>query len=146
MGLFGHSCPQYWANSFPISCAVLGLDSCNYCSKWARPDSLPSSSYCLPQWHHSIRGCRIPSNLPPCKYIMLFQIFTYFSFMGEIVQSCKYLGLLDLAFQSSSSRCLVLILHRQLGNHGFHENQKEIIQVVFNYLCWSEERFLVNNA
>ena len=32
VGLSGHSSPQYWAGSSPIVCAVLALDSWNYCS------------------------------------------------------------------------------------------------------------------
>ena len=37
--------------------------------------------------------------------------------MKEILQSCGYVGLLGLDLQSNKSNCLVLILHRQLGNY-----------------------------
>ena len=39
-------------------------------------------------------GCGIPSDMPPCGSILFFTLFTKFSCIKKIVQSCKYIGLL----------------------------------------------------
>ena len=68
--LSGHSFPKLRANSFPVVCAVFALDSWKYCSGEQLPDSLISSSQCLPIWLHWVRGCGIPCYVPPCGKVI----------------------------------------------------------------------------
>ena len=43
-------------------------------------------------------------------------LYTLFSPVKKIVQFCRYVSLSGLALQSNSADCLVLMLHKQLGN------------------------------
>ena len=118
--MLGQRPPQYQVNSFQIVCTVLALDSWRYCPT--------SSSQCFPIWLHWIRGCGIPCDMPPCgkginlgwqHLIFHLTLFTLFNCIKKIVQFCKYVGLSDLAIQSNSFSCLVLLSHRELGNFRF---------------------------
>ena len=40
-----------------------------------------------------------------------------FNCVKEIVESCRYFGMSDLALQTNSCYCPELILHRQVGNN-----------------------------
>ena len=48
----------------------------------------------------------------------LFLLYTLFSCITKTVQSFRYVGLLGIALQKSSSSCLVLTLGRQFRNYG----------------------------
>ena len=50
-------------------------------------------------------------------YFNFTLLCTLFSYIGKTVQCYGYVGLLYFTVQSNNSSCLVLILHRQLGNH-----------------------------
>ena len=89
-------------------------------------------------WLHWVGGCGIPCDMPPCdkgihirSQHLIVYLFTLFHCMKKIVQSCKYVGLLGPALQSSGSTCLVLILHRQLGNS--FNSSYNIFQVNFEF-------------
>ena len=45
-------------------------------------------------------------------------LFTLFSCVKKIGESCGYVGLLSLTFQRNSSNCLALVPHRQLQSVG----------------------------
>ena len=52
-----------------------------------------------------------------CHFTPVLSLHTLFSCIMNIVQLCRYVRLSCLALQSDSSNCLVLIMHRQLGNY-----------------------------
>ena len=122
VGLSGHSSPQYQADSSPIVCVVLALDSWNYC----RPDS-PTTSQCLPCLASLITRKWNSQHVPPCgkgvnirwQHLIFFYLCTWFSCIKKIVESCLCWAV-GPALQSNSSNCLVLILHMQLGNFDMH--------------------------
>ena len=61
VGLSGHSYPHYWANSYPIVCTVLALDSCKYCWGEQGPAVQHHLLTVWTKWLHWIRG-----GVPPC--------------------------------------------------------------------------------
>ena len=64
VGLLGHSYPQYWANSSPIVCAVLAVDSWNYCSgEQAHKPNIFHSMFAL----HGLIDKEVESPVPPCS-------------------------------------------------------------------------------
>ena len=52
VGLLGHSFPQYQADSSPIVCVVLALDSWNYCS--GEQAQQPNNFFSMFAMHHFI--------------------------------------------------------------------------------------------
>ena len=108
--------------NFPIFCAVLALDSWNYCSGEEGPTAHYSKD-CLIffiQLNHFYktkikqRRCHPPYDNSLCHKVahVLFFIETMWGKHWE-----EDAGLSGLAMQSNSSNCLVLISHRQLGNY-----------------------------
>ena len=61
-------------------------------------------------------------------YCLNFHLFTLFSCIKKIVQSCGHVALSYLALQNNSFDCLVLIPHRQLGNL-YIKKQKTVMKV-----------------
>ena len=121
LGCWAITSPQYWANSSPIVCAVLALDS-GTISLDSRPNSPTSSSQCLPHmaslnkrnWNprcHLVAG---EFNMS-WQHLFYFKLFTQFNCIKKIRQSCECWAV-GPALQSNISNCLVLIPHRQLGN------------------------------
>ena len=108
--------PQYQANSSPIVCAVLALDSWNYCL----------ASLIKRKWNprcHLVAG----------EYSITWQHLT--SFIIDIVQLYKE----DWVKLCSSCNCLVLKPHRQLGNFTI-----VMYRNVFNITeFWIGNRFLL---
>ena len=120
LGLSCCSYPQYQANSSPIVCVVLTLDSWKYFSGKQGPivqnvNKIAQSS--LYSWTMYMN--EINKELPP--YVTLFATRWHTSSNSvKAIQSKHWeedVWLLDFAFQSNSFKCLVLIPHRQLGNH-----------------------------
>ena len=74
-------------------------------------------------------------HVPPCgkgiyirwQHLIFFYLCTWFSCTKKIGQSCIFWAV-GPALQSNSFNCLVLILHRQLGN--FH--------MAFLIHCWTQ--------
>ena len=105
----------------PFVCAVLALDSWNYCSgEQAQQPNFFSMFACMASL---IKRKWNSQHLPPCgkgiytrwQHLIFFYLCTWLSCVKKIGQSyiCCAVG---PALQSNSSNCPVLIPHRQLGN------------------------------
>ena len=119
---------SWWALSHltpnsPIVCAVLALDSWNYCSgeQAQQPNihKIPQSS--LYSWTmYIIKENKVLSpyvNSRATRWHMLgipLHLNQWSHAWQTLRRICWAVG---PAFQSNSSNCLVLILHRQLGNY-----------------------------
>ena len=114
---------KYQANSSTIFCLVLALVSWNYYSGVQDLTSKHLSLSVNLSGFTEKEEVEIPvlCHLVTGEFSLrwqdlIFHLDTLFSCVKMIVQPGRYVGLSDIALQSTSSNCLVLILHRQLGN------------------------------
>ena len=104
-------------SNFPIVCAVLALDSWNYCSgeqAW-QPDICKIAQSSLYSWTmyivKQIRYCHLMLNCPATRWHLGF----HFLLMRQTLRWRCWA--VRPALQSDRSNCLVLTPHRQLGNY-----------------------------
>ena len=104
----------------PIVCAVLALDSWNYCSQEQaqQPNICQIAQSSLYSWTmyiliKDIMCCHLMLNCPATRWHQGF----HFLLINEAMQGKHWEESVGPALWSNSFTCLVLILHRQLGNY-----------------------------